>query len=190
MGLVGKKSPGSLGVMDEGGKWVRTTGWWARGHVFLTTHASCLFTCLSSSCQQWDSALRPSRTSGPPQSSLNPTRPAINHQAVCVIAINILFPAEVLVHDLSSRLFFIRVCWAAPVVEGGPFCVARLPPPTIIKKNDTKVGSEGTSMWRNGFKGGRVGAGQPPREDPPYLLAPTTRSHKSTCAENQSVLPL
>lgn len=66
--------------------------------------------------------LRPSRTSGPPppQSSFNPTSPAINHQAVCVIAINILFPAEVFVRDLSSRLFLIRFCWAAPALWAPP----------------------------------------------------------------------
>lgn len=29
VGCVGKKSPESLDVKEEGGNWVRTTGWWA-----------------------------------------------------------------------------------------------------------------------------------------------------------------
>lgn len=172
MGLVGKKSPGSLGVMDEGGKWVRTTGWWARGHVFLTTHASCLFTCLSSSCQQWDSALRPSRTSGPPQSSLNPTRPAINHQAVCVIAINILFPAEVLVHDLSSRLFFIRVCWAAPAVEGARFVWLASPPQQLLRKMTQRWEVKVPQCGEMGLKAGGWAPASLPERTPPTCSRP------------------
>lgn len=65
-----------------------------------------------------------------------------------------LFPPVVFVHDLSSCLFLIRFCWAAPVAERGRFCLwLILPLLTIIKKNDTNVGSESTSVWRDQCEG-------------------------------------
>lgn len=59
------------------------------------------------------------------------------------IAINIHFPAEV-VHYLSSRFSLIRFCRAAPAGAEAVFVCLIWPPLTIIKKNDTNVGSEST----------------------------------------------
>lgn len=88
------------------------------------------------------------------------------------IAINIHFPAEVFVLDLSSRFFLIRFCRAAPAVElggGHHFCLAHLAPPTItiIRKNDTNVGSESTSVRRIGSKGSRRPASRSRTPTPP-----------------------
>lgn len=160
MGFAGKRSSGRLGVMDEGGKWVRTAGWRARGGPFLTTYPEVGFRFLPEPPPDVRT-FQNRRVSV----SFNHNSPAINHRAVCVIAVNIPVPAEVFVPDLSSRLLLIRFCWAVPAVQRGPLCLARLPPPlTIIKKNDANVVSESTPEWRRECK---ADAAQLPGEPPP-----------------------
>lgn len=67
-------------------------------------------------CQQWNLSelqFSPFCSTGSPAASviflITPVLQLIT-KLFCVIAINIRFPAEVFVHDLSSQFFLIRFC--------------------------------------------------------------------------------